>query len=143
MRCRARSATRKLEVGESAWLVQSFEHRHRTQVPRFNCHCPARLLDSSPNSLCKNRAFLYSTFQLTLIQQDWWPSGKAADCRSADPEFESRSVLLEWQSFLDRLVGPPLGSRWLYRSRVWLRHAFFFLDCVLLIFLDRLSSCSS
>ena len=31
-----------------------------------------------------------------LLAMGWWPSGKAADCRSADPAFESRSLLDEY-----------------------------------------------
>eukprot|EP00964_Phaeocystis_antarctica_P116007 scaffold79988_cov63-Phaeocystis_antarctica.AAC.1 len=52
------------------------------------------------------------------IIYDWWPSGKAADCRSADPEFESRSA--------HALFGMHLSSCTFCGSA-----------------LDRLSSCSS
>ena len=67
----------------------------------------------------ESQAFKYSTFEQYAIQPDWWPSGKAADCRSADPEFESRSVLFigdpclffcccsSWPFFVDFLIPLP------------------------------------
>ena len=39
-----------------------------------------------------------------LNLMDRWPSGKAVDCRSTDPAFESRSVLLNFFSFFQRLA---------------------------------------
>ena len=48
---------------------------------------------------------------------DGWPSGKAVDCRSADPAFESRSVLmvLVLAYSLSKVVGgsTPFVARWL------------------------------
>ena len=41
---------------------------------------------------------------------DGWPSGKAADCRSADPAFESRSVLLSRLIVCSSAVHAFLGA---------------------------------